>query len=780
MNDDLRVFFPQVKSKFFAKYAIEEEDEPIGDGTYSICMRCTSLETGAKYAVKIMNKMHDSSQELEALRQCGDHPNIVKLIEDVEDSSFKYIVFELLNGGELFSRIREHTHFSEDTARVFFKQLVNAVRYMHSRGIVHRDLKPENIMFISDAEDSQLKIVDFGFARRKTSVETSPCFTLDYAAPESLSKGTTKESRDMWSLGVILYTMLVGHTPFMPQHINKQTDEAKYRKQLTENISKGLYNKKSENYRNISDEAKELISSLLAVDELGRCNIEELFQHKWLNRKTEIPDEPIDDSSRDKDVGHQLIAEEPITIDDDSTDDSSGIVLSERNGGSSTSSRAEAELIMTVNKTGSCDEPRVQLPAAEVVGEVRRVMADDLYAIPIQAEAHVRLDTMLEKVVVPAEVRNTKIISMKETRMPKKNLPVEAKDEELDLPEPLLEMPSLTPFVFNNGTDETEVPAMMPTLTDSSSEDCISFADFTIEDVGAYQNLFHEQVAAKEQIRAAEIEVPQTPLKRGRGRPPKKKPDVSPAAHLVINPVHLTNAQVAPKKRAGKRKALEMSVQVTKPAKRTKREPSDLKIITIKSTTQRCVRKTEKLPVAVTSFVAVQTDAVSLEPAVPRKRGRPPIKRTLSAKIVETAGQQFIIEEVESVSVEPKKKRGRPRKVPKPELAAPSAITFIAPEHKLPALEVPSESIRTPKKRGRPTKKQPSAAKVFKNPRGRPPKRDVRSTIRQPVRKKHPQVNQTPPFSSIIVMHTYMPQPSLNVRLTFSEYRAIEMAKRPM
>lgn len=87
-----------------------------------------------------------------------------------------------------------------------------------------------------------LRIVDFGFAQRKSSEESLPCFTLDYAAPESLVKGETKPSRDLWSLGVILYTMLCGNTPFKPLNPNlngADQDERNFRGQITENIRKG-------------------------------------------------------------------------------------------------------------------------------------------------------------------------------------------------------------------------------------------------------------------------------------------------------------------------------------------------------------------------------------------------------------------------------------------------------------------------------------------------------------------------------------------------------------
>lgn len=105
-------------------------------------MKCISRHTQEEFAVKIMKIDHDASQEIQALEKCQGHKNIVKLVETMQDKNFNYIIFELLSGGELFSRIRESGFLTESIARVYFQQIVEAVVFTHSKGIIHKDLKP--------------------------------------------------------------------------------------------------------------------------------------------------------------------------------------------------------------------------------------------------------------------------------------------------------------------------------------------------------------------------------------------------------------------------------------------------------------------------------------------------------------------------------------------------------------------------------------------------------------------------------------------------------------
>jgi calcium-dependent protein kinase len=123
---------------------------------------------------------------------------------------------EWLTGGELFDQLVAEKQFSEDKASKIMKKIMGAVAFMHSYKIAHRDLKPENFMFENCEHDAEIKLIDFGMAKKFThhsSLETS-VGTPTYSAPEVLSEGSYNAQCDVWSLGVLLYIMLSGQLPF--------------------------------------------------------------------------------------------------------------------------------------------------------------------------------------------------------------------------------------------------------------------------------------------------------------------------------------------------------------------------------------------------------------------------------------------------------------------------------------------------------------------------------------------------------------------------------------
>uniref|UniRef100_A0A665X7S5 Ribosomal protein S6 kinase n=1 Tax=Echeneis naucrates TaxID=173247 RepID=A0A665X7S5_ECHNA len=282
-------------SPFYMSYEMDLKDSALGEGSFSICRRCTHKKTGQKYAVKIVSKRMEAQtqREIAALKLCDGHPNIVKLHEIYHDQLHTYLVLELLGGGELLERIRRKQHFSETEASRIMRKLVSAVSHMHDVGVVHRDLKPENLLFTDESENSEIKIIDFGFARLKppdNQLLKTPCFTLQYAAPEILKYDGYDESCDLWSLGVILYTMLSGQVPFQCQEKSLTHTSAE---EIMKKIKQGDFSFSGEAWRNVSQQAKDLIQELLTVDPNKRIKMCGLRYNAWLQDDSQLSSNPL-------------------------------------------------------------------------------------------------------------------------------------------------------------------------------------------------------------------------------------------------------------------------------------------------------------------------------------------------------------------------------------------------------------------------------------------------------------------------------------------------------
>ncbi|GMT00693.1 hypothetical protein PENTCL1PPCAC_22867 [Pristionchus entomophagus] len=274
-------------SPFFATYKlITTDDGYLGRGSFSIVRKCIRLCDNAEFAVKIVSTRFASQAHNEAaiLQTVKGHKNIIELIEVFSDAVHVYLVMELLRGQELLNRIRQSRQFTEGEASGIFSQLVSAVSFLHHKRIVHRDLKPENILF-ENLESPNLRLIDFGFARVLPDNSLgnqlkTPCYSLAYAAPEVLDVGDTlpqyNEQCDLWSLGVILYTMLSGQVPFHARSTGESASDIMAR------IKEGVIEMSGEAWEGVSAEGKLLITSLLTVDPLKRLSISALEKHPWL------------------------------------------------------------------------------------------------------------------------------------------------------------------------------------------------------------------------------------------------------------------------------------------------------------------------------------------------------------------------------------------------------------------------------------------------------------------------------------------------------------------
>uniref|UniRef100_A0A8C7JBD4 Ribosomal protein S6 kinase n=1 Tax=Oncorhynchus kisutch TaxID=8019 RepID=A0A8C7JBD4_ONCKI len=285
-------------STFFQLYELCLQGAPLGEGSFSVCRKCRHHQSGHEYAVKIISRRMEvnTQREIAALRQCEAHPNIVKLHEVYTDQFHTYLVMELLRGGELLERIKRKKLFGEAEASQLLRSLVSAVGFMHEAGVVHRDLKPENVLFADEGEDSVLKVIDFGFARlcpAGSAPLQTPCFTLQYAAPELFHSTGYDQACDLWSLGVILYTMLSGQVPFQSEQQQRAGMTSSYAADIMHKIKKGDFSLAGEAWKGVSDEAKELVKGLLTVDPERRLKLSALRENSWLQGGAILSSTPL-------------------------------------------------------------------------------------------------------------------------------------------------------------------------------------------------------------------------------------------------------------------------------------------------------------------------------------------------------------------------------------------------------------------------------------------------------------------------------------------------------
>lgn len=293
----------------------------LGTGRHGMVRSCHHRLTHQLYAVKSIQKSRRTPvdllyREISLLSQCN-HPNIVQLVDWFQDQTHLHLVMESCTGGELYHGIIQRSEwnarhnipgcFSESEAREILRQILHAVYYLHSRDVVHRDIKPENILFVSQQQQQEqhqrqqhhsqqhvdaktenarihhplVKLIDFGMAKRHSPKDppmTSRVGTPYYIAPEVLESEYSNRgydrSCDLWSIGVIAYTLLCGYPPF-----NGREKEDVY-----QSVRRGRLYFPKEEWDGISLEAKSFIRGLLERDTRKRMTVGEALGHGWLRR----------------------------------------------------------------------------------------------------------------------------------------------------------------------------------------------------------------------------------------------------------------------------------------------------------------------------------------------------------------------------------------------------------------------------------------------------------------------------------------------------------------
>lgn len=260
----------------------------LGSGAFGQVRRCTHIDTGNEFAIKIMKKEMVKKRKIYlkllenelSILGSKSHPKIIRIVDLMEDNTNYYVVSEVVEGGELFKRLCVLESFTEQQAVNIIQQVMLGLNYLHLQNITHRDLKPENILLVSkNINNFDVKISDLGFAQEfnkdggesMTLVLGSPL----YMAPELVSNKPYTEKVDVWSLGVITYQLLSGKTPFESRNLKKIDYNIKYKQVKFEDS-------KDEFWSDISQHAKDFILACLERDPAKRPSVQELFKMQWI------------------------------------------------------------------------------------------------------------------------------------------------------------------------------------------------------------------------------------------------------------------------------------------------------------------------------------------------------------------------------------------------------------------------------------------------------------------------------------------------------------------
>lgn len=259
----------------------------LGSGVTGIVRKAKHRKTGVEYAVKCLDlgliadkrMLKFLKDEVEIMCQL-DHPNIVRLEEVYENESEIFLIQELCTGGDLFERIDEQSnfHYSEAKCARLVKQMLSALRYLHSKHIIHRDLKLENFLFANAEADSELKMIDFGLSKHFAhpgQAQHDAVGTPYTVAPEII-KGQYDEKVDIWAMGVITYLLLSGETPF------GGIDGENLRSVRMRIMNGECDFKPAKIWVHASDEAKTFVRRLLNPDSSKRPTAREAQLDPWL------------------------------------------------------------------------------------------------------------------------------------------------------------------------------------------------------------------------------------------------------------------------------------------------------------------------------------------------------------------------------------------------------------------------------------------------------------------------------------------------------------------
>ena len=274
------------------KYYEVSKNTTGGPGGTASFYKAKSLKNGKTVGVKVIDKSiidNDAARkkfyqsirtETYVLWKLLDHPNIVGYHAIFETERYVQVVMDYCDGGELFDKIVNNGRIQENISALYLRQICSAIYYMHSRGVVHCDLKPENILIKNEKGKEVIKLIDFGLSKihKQGSYLTEKTGTYMYMSPEQID-GKYDETADIWSVGVILYTMIYGIGPWYSSKDNEYNMKSNIIKRIKKGFDTKMFPKKP---NNISKECKHLIHRLLQYNVGKRLTASETLEHPFL------------------------------------------------------------------------------------------------------------------------------------------------------------------------------------------------------------------------------------------------------------------------------------------------------------------------------------------------------------------------------------------------------------------------------------------------------------------------------------------------------------------
>ena len=255
-----------------------ELDKVIGSGTFGTVWLSHHKLTGTRVAVKSIpresikggDELKNFRREVEVLQQL-DHPLIAEFFELLEDDTNFYFVMEYVENGNLLEFVNAHGELSENVARHYFCELVSAVEYLHAQmRICHRDLKAENVLL---DRNHNIRLIDFGLSTRFTTENpflSTVCGSPAYASPEMLQGKKYTASSEVWSLGVLLYAMVVGELPFSDENMHR--------------LMRKIVQTEPRYPETVSPQLRNLLEKLFQKDPDARITLQKVKEHPWFSQ----------------------------------------------------------------------------------------------------------------------------------------------------------------------------------------------------------------------------------------------------------------------------------------------------------------------------------------------------------------------------------------------------------------------------------------------------------------------------------------------------------------